>query len=211
MLGHVASSSRKVADSIAIPPLVDLLLYVIFVLPESPSFIVIYSSDDLGVQEASVHMFQCIFDMPESTTVTEISVKLMIEDASSKISLDPTLLSQLCRRIAQTASSSPKAVDPVKVLPLVALLWYVVYLLKVEATLIVASRHVDLMVEAESLIMFQHIFGILEPTTAATILYKLSNEIPRLDMVSCLQLVVLLECVFVLLVDWLVNWNRQAR
>ncbi|KAJ7270222.1 hypothetical protein C8J57DRAFT_1226882 [Mycena rebaudengoi] len=49
------------------------------------------------------------------------------------------------------------------------------------------------MVEAASLIMFQHIFGILEPPTAATILHKLANEIPRFNMASCLELVVLLE------------------
>jgi hypothetical protein len=72
-------------------------------------------------------MFQCIYNMPETTTVTELSVKLLTEDASSQISLDSTLTSQLCLRIGQAAFSSPKAVAPVKVLRLVPLLWYIEY------------------------------------------------------------------------------------
>jgi hypothetical protein len=71
--------------------------------------------------------------------------------------------------------------------------------------------HEDLVVDAASLFMFQHIFGIPEPTTAATILQKLSNEIPRFDMASRLQLVELLECVFFVFVGRAANFNRQAR
>ncbi|KAF7353988.1 hypothetical protein MVEN_01085400 [Mycena venus] len=142
MLGHT-SLSFKVASLVKVSSIVPLLL-----------------NEDVDVQEASVYMFRCIYEMSGATTAIEILLKLLNDSVSSPHPLDPAEVTQICRVIAAAAvSSRPTAPDLIRVLPLALLLW-----------------DDDISVAAASLYMFQRIYGMLELPSVAEILLKMLND-----------------------------------